>query len=231
MIYNIHKGGIKQMIEPKYYVYVWRTKYNNEVFYVGKGSGNRWNSMKDRNSHFKNIRKKYECECEIIKRFYNEEDAYNYELELGTYYKSIGQARACHVLGNINRYFDEETLRKMHKTTFKKNSVPWNKGKKMDKEFCANCRERMLGKKQIEETRRKRSKSLKGHSVSTETRSAIANARKKKCYKIDTETMEVLKTYDSMSDVADELGVSLSIICIKCKQFPKEYKGYYWRKD
>ena len=41
------------MIEAKYYVYLWKIKETQEVIYVGKGSGNRWRSMKDRNDEFK----------------------------------------------------------------------------------------------------------------------------------------------------------------------------------
>lgn len=218
------------MIEAKYYVYVWKTKFNNEVFYVGKGSGNRWKSMKDRNNHFKNIRKKYECECEIVKYFDNEKEAYDYELELGKYYKSIGQARACHVLGNIRRYIDDETLSKIKKTTFKNGHTSWNKGKKMSDEYRENCRKRMLGTKQSEETKRKRSESLKGHEVSQKVIDALIKNKSKKCAKIDPKTMQVVKVYNSLSEVSKELNVSPATITIKCNKFPKEYKGYYWKR-
>ena len=43
------------MIEAKYYVYEWYIEDTNEIFYVGKGTGNRVISMKNRNSYFKNI--------------------------------------------------------------------------------------------------------------------------------------------------------------------------------
>lgn len=218
------------MIEGKYYVYIWKTKYNGEVFYVGKGSGNRWKSMKNRNNHFKNIRKKYDCECEIVKYFNDEEDAYNYELELGEYYKSIGQARACHVLGNVNKYIDYETLTKMKKTCFKKEATPWNAGKKMSNEYKEACRKRMLGTKQSEETKKKRSASLKGHSVSEKTIKSLVKRRSKKCLKIDIENMSIVQEYGSLAEVARELNVSPSIITIICNKYPKEYKGYYWKR-
>lgn len=217
------------MQNKKYYVYVWKKIHNNEVFYVGKGTGNRYKSMKDRNVYFKNIRNKYDCECEIVKYFDKEEDAYDYELELGTYYKSIGQAKACKVLGNINKYIDYETLTKMKKTAFKKNNKPWNKGKKMNEEFKENCRKRMIGTKQSEKTKKKRSLALKGHLVSDEAREKIRKAKRKRCARYNKETLELIKEFNSMSEVANELNVNLSSISLACKNFPKPYKGYCYK--
>lgn len=217
------------MENKKYYVYIWKTTHDNNVFYVGKGSGNRYKSMKDRNVYFKNIRKKYDCKCEIVKFFDNEQDAYDYELELGMYYKNIGQARACKALGNVNKYIDYETLTKMKKTTFKKNNKPWNKGKKMDKEFKENCRKRMIGTKQSEETKRKRSEALKGHLVSEEARKKIGKAKRKKCVKMDKDTFKIIKEYDSLTILAKEMNVELSSISTACKNFPKPYKGYCFK--
>ena len=52
-------GDVKQMINAQmFYVYEWYIVETGEIFYVGKGSGNRVTSMKDRNEYFKNIRKK-----------------------------------------------------------------------------------------------------------------------------------------------------------------------------
>lgn len=217
------------MYNKKYYVYVWKIKNTGEVFYVGKGCGNRYKSMKDRNNHYKNIRKKYDCECEIVKYFDDENKAYDYELELGKYYKSIGQARACHVLGNINKYIDYETLSKMKKTTFKKDRVPWNKGKKLPKEMTIKLSESHKGKKQTKETREKRSKSLMGHKVSDEAREKIGKAKRKKCVKMNKDTFEIIKEYESLTVLAKEMNVELSSISTACKNFPKPYKGYCFK--
>lgn len=51
-----------------YYVYMWIRKDLNEVFYIGKGHGNRCYSM-DRSEEFIKIRSMYECE--VIKVFNN----------------------------------------------------------------------------------------------------------------------------------------------------------------
>ena len=116
------------MINAKYYVYIWKIAETGEVFYVGKGSGNRAYSMKDRNPRFKNIRKKHNCICEIVKRFEMEKDAYDYELELGKYYKSIGQAKACYVLGKDDKFISKDTKEKIRGTLKAKRQKPWNYG-------------------------------------------------------------------------------------------------------
>ena len=112
------------MIEAKYYVYEWYIEDTNEIFYVGKGTGNRVTSMKNRNSYFKNIIKKYKCNYRILKYFQNENDAYNYELKRGLELKEIGQAKACYVLGNFKKFIDDSVLEKMKKTAFKKEKTP-----------------------------------------------------------------------------------------------------------
>lgn len=205
------------MINAKYYVYIWKIKENQEVFYVGKGSGNRYKSMKDRNKHFKNIRAKYDCECEIVKYFDDEEKAYEYELELGKYYKSIGQARACHVLGNIRKYIDDDTLSKMKKTTFKKNYIPWNKGKKMSDELRKKLSDSHKGKKQSEETKKKRSNSLKGHNVSDKTIKKCIETHSKKVLEIDALTEKVINEYNSSAEIARKYNVKPSTICQRIK--------------
>lgn len=215
------------MIEAKYYVYEWYIKKTGEVFYVGKGSNNRVTSMKDRNEYFKNIRKKYECDYRIIKYFDNEEEAYNYELKRGLELKKQGQAKACYVLGNYKRYMSKEVLEKMKRTQFKKgkNFKPWNKGKKMNAEYKEKCRNRMLGTKQSEETRKKRSESLKNHNVNIETRQKIAKARMKSILVIDT-TNKTETIYENISELAKELNICQSSLCRPLKS-GKLYRNKY----
>lgn len=156
----------------KYYVYIWFLVDTKEVFYVGKGSGNRVTSMKDRNKHFRNIRKKCNCDYEIVKYFDNEEDAYNYEKELGIKYKNIGQAWCCYVLGKTDKYISNEIKRRISLTLNGRSS--WNKGKKMSDEQRAKLSEIKKGYLQSDESKRKRSISLLGHKVSKQTRLKIS---------------------------------------------------------
>lgn len=200
------------MIEAAaFYVYEWFIVSTGEVFYVGKGSGGRATSMKDRNDLFKSIRKNFDCDFRILARFENEADAFDYEKERGLELKAIGQAKANYMLGAENRYTDESVYDKMSPTWFPKGHIPWNTGKIMDEAYRAKCRKRQMGKTQSNETKTKRSKALIGNQVSLETRAKIANARKKRIVRIDIETGE-MRYYESISDFAAENGVSVSAI-------------------
>lgn len=159
----------------KYYVYIWFIENTKEVFYVGKGSGNRVTSMKDRNPHFRHIRNKCNCGYEIVKYFDNEDEAYAFELKLGKEYKSKGQAWCCYALGEFNKFVSDKTKKKISKTL--KGNTPWNKGKRMSDEHRTKLSEIKKGTRQTDETKKRRSIALKGHSVSIQTRKKIAASK------------------------------------------------------
>ncbi|MCM0217468.1 NUMOD3 domain-containing DNA-binding protein [Bacteroides fragilis] len=159
----------------KYYVYIWFLVDTNEVFYVGKGSGNRVTSMKDRNRHFRNIRRKCKCDYKIVEYFDNEDEAYDFELKLGMEYKSKGQAWCCYVLGKTDKFLSYETKMKISKTL--KGNIPWNKGCKMPLEQRIKLSKIKKGLSQSEETKKRRSLSLIGHKVSKDTRTKISASR------------------------------------------------------
>lgn len=80
----------------KFYVYKWYIKSTNEVFYIGKGCGNRYKDTYDRNQIFK---QEYynvypDCISEIIQYYDTEDEAFEEEEKLIAYYRSIGQAKA-----------------------------------------------------------------------------------------------------------------------------------------
>lgn len=158
----------------RYYVYIWFLADSGEVFYVGKGSGNRVTSLKDRNRHFLNIRRKCKCDYRIVRYFDTEEEAYRYELELGKEYKAKGQAWCCYVLGKTDKYLSGEVKKKISASL--KGSTPWNKGKKMPESYKQKLSEAKKGKKQSAETKRRRSMSLLGHEVTEQTKRKISDA-------------------------------------------------------
>lgn len=203
------------MINKKYYVYIWYIKETNEIFYVGKGSGNRYKSMKDRNSYFKNIRKKYDCDYKIVKCFDNEEDAYDFELKLGMQLKEQGQARACHILGQTNKFVSNEVRKKISKTLT--GNVPWDKGKKLTEEHKAKLRAAHLGKKQSEEHKKHISEALQGHAVSEETRKKMSSSMtgeknhmygKKQSQKTIDLRVEKLKGHHVSDDTRKKIGLA-----------------------
>ena len=67
--------------EPIYYVYEWFIKETGQIFYVGKGKGNRYKN-KNRNELFNKIMDKYECEVRFIKEGLTEYEALTLEEEL-----------------------------------------------------------------------------------------------------------------------------------------------------
>lgn len=73
--------------EKRYYVYAWYIKNTNEVFYIGKGTGNRYKTRKRENSYFMKILNSHECESTIIKDQLNEEEAFKLEKELIAFHR------------------------------------------------------------------------------------------------------------------------------------------------
>lgn len=218
------------MINAKaYYVYEWYIVETGEIFYVGKGSGNRVTSMKDRNEYFKNIRKKHECNYRIVQCFDDEQAAYDFELEYGSKLKSEGKARACYVLGNYGRLIDDSVLAKMKPTQFKGKHEPWNKGKTMDEAYRDRCRSYKIGTKQSESTKRKRSEKLMNHPVSDDARNRISEARKKTISVFDSLT-NTERVYDCIQTFSDECGVTQSALTRVIKS-GKVYRKRYTIKQ
>lgn len=74
-----------------FYVYAWYNKNTKEVFYVGKGCGNRYKQIRGRNKLFIDYYNKNECGVKIVKYFENEQDAFDYEYKHITRLKLKGQ--------------------------------------------------------------------------------------------------------------------------------------------
>ena len=255
-------------MSTKYYVYEWFIVNTGEIFYVGKGCGNRVTSMKDRNEYFKNIRKKYDCNYRIVKDNLEEDEAYEYELEYGKELKSKGLARACYVLRKTNKYVSNATKKKISKTLSGRKSTrkgthlseehkrklsEAHKGKKLSEEHKAKIIESrkgykhsietkeklsrqkigiknpMYGKKQSQETIKKRIKKLKGHVVTEETRKKIGIANGKPVAQIDIETNEIINTFVSASEAGRKTNINSSKISAVCNGKRKSTGGYKWK--
>lgn len=73
-------------MENVYYIYIHRTKYSKEIFYVGKGKNSRAYSKRNRNVLWQNIANKYGYVVEIIKEKLNENEAFDMEKSLISIY-------------------------------------------------------------------------------------------------------------------------------------------------
>ena len=93
-----------------YYVYEWYEINTGEIFYVGKGCGERY-KCKKRNRKFNDYIKSHECESRIIKYFDTEEEAFEYEYKKIEELRQIGQC-TCNVMkggrgGTVECWTDE----------------------------------------------------------------------------------------------------------------------------
>lgn len=79
--------------ENKFYVYEWYNKDTNEVFYVGKGCGNRYKKVQERNLKFKDYYNSHNTDVRIVKNNLTEEEAFAWEKIITKKYKAIGQCQ------------------------------------------------------------------------------------------------------------------------------------------
>ena len=122
----------------KYYVYI--HLLNDEVFYVGKGKGNRayqFNPIRRNKLWNDFVKDDFEkITVKIIKEFDTSKEAIAFEKELTEYYWSLNQAKCCDIAGYskygeknafYNKKHSEETKRKISEKN--KNKEAWNKNK------------------------------------------------------------------------------------------------------
>lgn len=143
------------MEDRKFYVYIWIRLDKNTVFYVGKGSGNRYKDMSMRNRYFLNVVNKVgkdNIEIKIIEDNLSEQEAFEKEIYYIQYYK-------------------EQNCELTNMTSGGEGSSDWyehltDEEKEQHKEISKS----FLGKHHIEDTKKKMSKSMTGikHSFSEE---------------------------------------------------------------
>lgn len=183
--------------ENIFYVYVWKRPDTNEVFYVGKGSNNRIDSLKSRNNHVLNVVKKYGGLKSIIKeKIYenlSEAEAFKLEKETISNLRITLKEKLLNISdggdgssGWFNSLTDEE------KNHHREISKSWS-GKKHTDEQKRKISESKKGKKHTDETNKKVSETRKkkfqegkllpfwkGKNLSEETKRKISETRKEK---------------------------------------------------
>lgn len=73
--------------ERRFYVYEWYIIDTGEVFYVGKGTGNRYKSMNSRNYFFQCMLGSHDCDVRKIYEDLTEEEAFKKEIETIKFYR------------------------------------------------------------------------------------------------------------------------------------------------
>lgn len=80
-------------MDNRFYVYEWYNKDNGEVFYVGKGTANRYRSISGRNEYFLNYYNKHSCDVRKIKDNMLENEAFELEVKTIAKYRKISQCK------------------------------------------------------------------------------------------------------------------------------------------
>ncbi len=229
------------MIMNRFYVYTHSKLNTNEVFYIGKGSGNRAWSKSGRNNYWHNITNKYNYKVKILIKNLSEDEALLYERLGQMDLKPKANIKKCGSKGGnggANKGLKwSEKAKKKHSLAMKnRDFTPWNKGtKKLIKSNSGSFTSKntkgeknpFYGKKHSQETKEKISnlnKKRKGEKV---TKKALENLRKGflKTSKpfICLETNE--KFY-SLSKAAVKLKISKAGISLVLNNKRKKCKGY-----
>jgi hypothetical protein len=175
---------------PKdFYVYLHKKSSNGDVFYVGKGSGNRAWRFNQRSKLWKNIVKKHGVTVEIFESSIQEWYAFELEINLIAYYgrMQLGEGKLINFTdggdGTSGWVPSEETKIKMSIAQNEK-SVSDKKraamiGRKKPAWHSKKIGDAQKGKIISAETRSKLSASLKGRKTSEETRQKLIFAQNK----------------------------------------------------
>lgn len=203
-----------------YYVYLLTDpRKNDEVFYCGKGTGDRWKSHL---GHWSGNGKNNPTENKI-KRIQAE------GLQPGVIFlhENIQDEQLAYDLETayIEENFDKlSNLKKDSRPPSAKGRTPWNKGKKMPKEFGDAISKRLTGKKRgpySEDHRRAISESLKGEKHPMYNKPA--NNRK------DIIEITTNQIFSNQLEAADKLKIKQGDInnCLRGRQ--KSVKGYIFK--
>jgi hypothetical protein len=174
-----------------YYIYFHINPLKNEIFYVGKGKGNRAYYKKDRSDFWNKISNKYGYIVDIVEEDLNEEEAFEREI---FYIKKIGRRDLG--LGPLVNQTDGgdgvisliTANRRGCKLSedHKRKIGDANRGRKLTDEHKGKLSESHKGKEtwikyngHSDETKKKLSESHKGKKLSEETKSKMSESKRR----------------------------------------------------
>lgn len=234
------------MKENQYYVYMFWRADKQEIFYIGKGKGNRrLDRVSNRNDYFKRICSLTQTISFIYKNNLSEDEAFELEKKLIAEYRMKGLAY-CNFHeggrgGNVFKYDGEERKLKMIKKCRLKNLGENNPMyKKSWKEFSTSEKienhkrnvSKAMKKLYEEDPNKKKQISKKSKEMwnkpGHKEKYRINNSRKVYMYSKD---MEYIRNFASIYDALDFLGLKSHTTLLKAIRLNKIYKNYYWKRE
>ncbi len=220
----------------KFYVYKHVRLDTREVFYIGKGHGNRASHTK-RNKYWMRIVGKTPYKISIIRDHLHEEDAFKLEKFFIAKYKNKGQCKANFTQGgegtsglvpwNKGIPMTDETRLKV--SIAKKNPSnetrkriseaglgrsPWNKGKKLSEDHVAKLSKAKLGKVY--------SQQYKDNMAKVKGSNKLFRVFKK-------DTLDFVGSWYGKKTCANDLGIDRSGVCKCLRGKMKSHKGYIFK--
>lgn len=142
----------------KFYTYLHRKADTGDIFYVGKGSGNRLNGALQRSQYWKSVVKKHGFTAEICQIWSSDAEAFEHERKLISTFRKQG-IRLCNLtdggLGGIGRVISTEEREKRaviqaqvwKRPGHRDRHSEKTKGKKVTEEACRNISASLVGKR------------------------------------------------------------------------------------
>lgn len=227
-------------MESIFYVYEWFINNTGEVFYVGKGTGERCFEYKRRNKMFKDFYNSHNCSVRIIKENLTEQEAFDFEKETINYYRNNTNYRLTNRTdggsgGNTHKYYSEERLNeyllksresKKGKINQGENNPMYGKsyrdGKSEEELLIITEKQRIgnLGQKRSDESRQKMSISAKKRELK------LSPQPKRPCMIVKKDTLEIVAYYDKITD-AEKNGYVKGNLSRKAKGIHKNDNEEY----
>lgn len=233
------------MKNRQFYVYMFWRKDKNEVFYIGKGTkGRHLDKINNRNQYFKRICEKTETYSTIYKNNLSEQEAFDLERTLIKEYREKGLAYTNFHEGgrggNVYAYDGDKRKEEMKKKCRLASSG--NKNPMYGKSW-----HQFSTPEKIKNHRKNISLALKKRYEDEEMRKITAEASRKmwqtsghkEKYRMNNtkrvhmydENMVYIRTFISLYDALEFLGLKSHTTLLKSIRENKKYKNYFWRRE